>query len=65
MSLSRDSNRPECPDCGNRLSGLYCSHCEFKFFDCPICNEVFDEESDAADCEYDHRTVLDDLADVV
>ena len=65
----------KCPDCYGTLGGTgslsgdqgpnYCHDCEFDYYACGICGKVFNDESEAGDCEYDHRTVLDDLADVV
>ena len=55
----------KCPDCNGTLVGTYCHDCEFEFYDCGICGKVYGDESEAGDCEYDHRTVLDDLVDAV
>jgi len=62
-----------CPDCRGPLGGtgslsgdmgpLYCHDCEFEYYDCGTCRKVFNEEAEAGDCEYGHRTVLDDIVD--
>lgn len=57
-----------CPDCHGSLSGdqgLYCHDCEFEHYDCGMCGKVFNDESKAADCEYSHRTVLDDIVEAL
>ena len=66
-----------CPDCGyplgmpyqevpeDSMSDLWCDYCQYEHHSCPTCGEPYSEESDAGDCEYSHRTVLDDMIDAL
>ena len=58
-------NKRRCPDCHDLIDSLWCEHCMFEYYDCGTCGKVFGDESDAADCEYEHRTVLDDIVDAI
>ncbi len=63
-------NDPEktdyCPACLDVLDdNAWCNLCEFEFYRCGVCRIVYDDESRAGDCEYSHRTVLDDIVDAV
>jgi hypothetical protein len=63
--MSSPEDTDYCPVCLDVLMDDWCNLCEYEVHRCGTCRKVFDDESDAGDCEYDHRTVLDDLADVV